>query len=748
MTAPSETEAAASGRQVHLRTCPLCEAMCGLEIHVRDEQVELIRADRDDVWSKGHLCPKGTTLGHLHHDPDRLRTPMLRQADGTFREGTWDEAFARCGELLLPVIAEHGIEAVTAYVGNPLAHAFSLSRYIGILIGMSGIPMIYSPGTVDQWPKNVSSHLMYGGMWSIPVPDVRRTDLLVAMGANPHASQGSLLACPDLMGEIDAIQARGGEVIVIDPRRTGTADRASEWLPITPGTDAALLLAVVHVLFADDLADLGTVADLIDGVDKLRDLVEDWTPERVASTTGITAERTRRLAHQLAETERGVLYGRIGLCNQEFGTLASWLVDVVNILTRHFDVPGGLMFPRPAAWPLTVLPMPGLENGAPNFGRWHSRVRGAPEVLGHVPASCLAEEIATPGTGQIRALFTVAGNPVLATPGGDRLDEALEGLECMISVDNWINETTRHADVILPGMSALEQAHHDDLIWQFAVGSGANYSAPIFPPTDGRPHEWEILIRLAGLCLGQPMSEVDVAAIDDGFFDVLADVHGLDGPTLRDGYNEGGPERLLDLTLRTGPFGDRYGENPDGINLDQVKAAPHGIDLGPNISRLADALQTPDKKVVLTPDYIVADVPRLAARLDRPADDLVLISRRHLRSNNSWMHNVAVLVKGKDRCTLLIHPDDAQRFGLNDGDHAKVSSEAGALVVPIELTDAIKRGVVSLPHGWGHDKTGTRMAVANEHSGVNTNVLSPGGFVDVLSGNAAVNGIPVSVSPG
>jgi anaerobic selenocysteine-containing dehydrogenase len=392
--------------------------------------------------------------------------------------------------------------------------------------------------------------------------------------------------------------------------------------------------------------------------------------------------------------------------------------------------------------------MPGLENGAPNFGRWRSRVRGAPEVLGHVPASCLAEEIATPGTGQIRALVTVAGNPVLATPGGDRLDEALEGLECMISVDNWNNETTRHADVILPGMSALEQAHHDDLIWQFAVGSGANYSAPIFPPTDGRPHEWEILIRLAGLCLGQPMNEVDVAAIDDGFFDVLADVHGLDGPTLREGYNEGGPERLLDLTLRTGPFGDRYGENPEGINLDQVKAAPHGIDLGPNVSRLADVLQTPDKKVVLTPDYIVADIPRLAARLDRPADDLVLISRRHLRSNNSWMHNVAVLVKGKDRCTLLIHPDDAQRFGLNDGDHAKVSSEAGALVVPVEVTDAIKPGVVSLPHGWGHDKAGTQLAVANQHPGVNTNVLSPGGFVDVLSGNAAVNGIPVSVSAG
>ena len=345
----TSTTTDAEGRQVHLRTCPLCEAMCGLEVHVRGQQVELIRADQRDVWSKGHLCPKGTTLGQLHHDPDRLRTPQVKDTDGTFREVSWEEAFDRCTELLTPVIAEHGIEAVTAFVGNPLAHALSLSRYIGILIGMSGIPMIYSPGTVDQWPKNVSSHLMYGSMWSIPVPDVRRTDLLVVMGANPQASQGSLLACPDLMGELDAIQARGGEVIVIDPRRTGTADKASEWLPINPGSDAALLLAVVNVLFADELIDLGDAGALIDGVDELRDLVADWTPERVTGATDVPAERIRRLARQLAEADRAVVYGRIGLCNQEFGTLASWLVDVVNILTGHFDVPGGLMFPKPAA---------------------------------------------------------------------------------------------------------------------------------------------------------------------------------------------------------------------------------------------------------------------------------------------------------------------------------------------------------------------------------------------------------------
>jgi anaerobic selenocysteine-containing dehydrogenase len=342
----------------------------------------------------------------------------------------------------------------------------------------------------------------------------------------------------------------------------------------------------------------------------------------------------------------------------------------------------------------------------------------------------------------------VAGNPVLSTPGGDRLDAALPLLDAMISLDLWINETTRHADVILPGLSALESAHHDDMIWAFAVGSGAKYSPAIFPPTDGRPREWEILIRLAGVCLGQPARDVDVAGIDDGFFDVLASVHGLDGAKLREQYDEGGPERMLDLTLRTGPFGDRYGENPDGVTLEKVKAQPHGIDLGPMVPRrLGDVLATEGGRLLIAPSYITNDLGRLAERLERDRPDLVLISRRHLRSNNSWLHNVPALVKGKDRCTLFMHPEDAARKGLADGDLARVASEAGAVEVPVELTDAIMTGVVSMPHGWGHGKSGTRMSVANEHAGVNTNILSPGDFVDAISGNAAVNGFPVTVCP-
>ncbi|HEY3994901.1 MAG TPA: molybdopterin-dependent oxidoreductase [Mycobacterium sp.] len=728
----------------HLRTCPLCEAMCGLEIHVEggpeNAHVTSIRGNRDDVWSRGHLCPKGVSLGAVHHDPDRIRHPMIK-VDGHWREVSWDAAFRRCTELLTPVIEKYGIGAVTAYTGNPLAHSFSLARYAGVLMGMSGMPITYSPGTVDQWPKNLSSHLMYGLWWNFPVPDIERADLLVIMGANPAASQGSLLAAPDVMGLIGAIRKRG-KVIVIDPVRTQTAARADEWLPIVPGTDAALLLAVAHTLFDEDLINPGPH---VDGVDTMRRIAADWPPERVSGVTGIDEDTIRRLARDLAGTERSVVYGRIGLCNQEFGSLASWLVDVINILTGHFDVPGGAMFPRPAAWSITTQPLPGLEGGVPAFGRWHTRVRGAKEVLGQAPVSCMAEEIATPGEGQLKALITVAGNPVLSTPGGDRLDEVLPMLEAMISIDLWLNETTRHADVILPGLSPLEQPHHDDLILLFAIRSIANYSAPVFDPGD-RPHEWEILIRLTGLCTGTPAEDVDVAAIDDGFLDYLAFTHGVDGAEIRKLYDRGGPERMLDLTLRTGPFGDQYGKNPGGLTLDMLKANPNGIDFGPMVSQLPDLLGTPDKKIRLAPQYLLDDLPRLAARLERPPESLVLVSRRHLRSNNTWLHNVPALMRGRDRCTLLVHPDDATRFGISDNDVVTVKSEAGEIRVPIEVTDAIKPGVVSMPHGWGHDKPGTRMSVANNSPGANTNVLSPPMFIDEPSGNGALNGIPVTIS--
>jgi anaerobic selenocysteine-containing dehydrogenase len=735
------------GRERHIRTCPLCEAMCGLEIHVEDDRVALIRPDRDDVWSKGFVCPKGTTLGHLHQDPDRLRVPMVKTG-GRWEEVGWEQAFDRCQELIHGVLDRHGKEAVTCYIGNPTAHNFSLGRYVGLFVGLSGLP-IYSAGTVDQWPKNVSCLLMYGSMWWIPAPDIQRTSYWLVMGANPHASQGSLLACPDVVGEIDRIRERGGKVVVVDPRRTGTADRADEWVPILPGTDAAFLLALCHVLFADGLVRLGELEDVVNGVDELRSIVADFPPERVAAACHIPAEAIRRIAHDIAAAPSAAVYGRIGLCNQEFGTLASWLIDVVNILTGNFDRPGGLMFGNPVAWGLSSLPDPQWADGV-TFGRWRSRVRGAPEVLGQFPVSCLSEEIATPGPGQIRALITIAGNPVISSPEAARLDEALPLLDCMISVDNYLNETTRHADVILPGLSALEQPHFDDLITMWAARSIGNFSPAIFPPPPDRPREWEILARLAALVAGMKNDEIDVGELDDGYFGALCEAKGVDPGEVMARYDHRGPERLLDLQIRTGPFGDRYGEVPDGLTLDAFRERPHGIDMGPMVPRLRELLSTPSGRVELAPPYITADVPRMAERVDATGaatqdGALLLTSRRHVRSNNSWMHNVRVLVRGKDRCTLLIHPEDATRLGLEDGALAKVSSEAGSLEVAAEVSDEMMPGVVSLPHGWGHDKPGTRMSVAREHAGVNNNLLAPGGLLDPLSGNAAVNGIPVEV---
>jgi anaerobic selenocysteine-containing dehydrogenase len=669
---------------------------------------------------------------------------MVRDGN-RWREVGWDEALARCEELLGDILARDGKRAITTYIGNPTAHSLHLSRYVGLFIGLAQLPTLYSAGTVDQWPKNVACMLMYGSMWWIPTPDIQRTHYWLVMGANPQASQGSLLACPDVLGEIDRIRARGGKTVVVDPRRTGTATRADEWLPIYPGTDAGFLLAICHVLFADDLVRLRDLAERVNGLDDVRTLAAAFTPERVAATCRVPAATIRRIAHEIVAAPTAAVYGRIGLCNQEFGTLASWLIDVVNVLTGNFDRPGGLMFGNPVAWGVNSLPDPQWADGV-SFGRFRSRVRGVPEVLGQFPLSCLAEEIATPGDGRIRGLVTIAGNPVISAPDSAKLDAALSQLDCMISIDNALNETTRHAHVLLPGHSALEQAHFDDLIAMWATRSQGNFSPAIFPPPD-RPAEWEILATLGGLVAGMPLATIDTAAIDDGFFQALCMAKGIDPAVAMPHYAARGPERLLDLQIRTGPFGDRYGERPDGLTLDHFRRAPHGLDLGPMIPRLDDVLATPSGKIELAPPHITGDVPRLAARLDRVEPSLVLVSRRHLRSNNSWLHNVEVLVRGRDRCTLLIHPDDAARVGVGDGAVAAVRSEAGQIDVPVEVSDEMMPGVVSLPHGWGHDKPDTAMAVARRHAGVNSNLLAPGRLIDPVSNNAVVNGIPVTVAP-
>jgi len=738
----------------YIKTCPLCEAMCGLKVSVEGGKVSKIRPNDDDVWSRGYVCPKGTTLGDLHEDPDRLRRPLLRRG-AEFVEVSWEEAFAEIERRLHPVIEAHGKEAMTVYFGNPVAHNYSLSRYAAAFIPMTNLPVVYSAGTVDQWPKNVSNALLFGGMWKFAIPDVDRCDYLVVMGANPHASQGSLLACADVLGRFDAIRERGGKVIVVDPRRTGTLKHADEWLPIRPGTDAALLMAMVQVLFAEDLVDLAHLEGRVNGVDAVRELCRPFTPEAVADTCSIPADRIRRLALELAGVERAAVYGRIGTCTQEFGTLASWLISLLNVLPGTLVREGGAMFANPIVRSLFTLPNPEFPDGFA-AGRWKSRVRGAPEVLGQVPVSCLAEEISTPGEGQVRGLITIAGNPAISAPDAGKLQEALPQLDCLVCVDNWINETTAHADVILPGQSPLEIPHFDDLIWNWALRSAGNYSPPIFPNED-RPQEWEVLLLLAGFCMGQGPGDLSAGDLDDLFFHGLVDalvqmpgfvLEGRDAQDLiAESRPQGGPLRLLDFQIRCGPWGDHYGMNPGGLTLADFEAAPHGIDKGGLTPQLDRVLETASGKIELAPPYITADLERLRGRLERDEPELVLVSRRHVRSNNSWMHNVPSLVTGKDRCTLLIHPDDAERAGVSNGDRATIRSEAGAIVAPVEVSDEMMPGVVSLPHGWGHDRPGIKVAVAQEHAGVNNNLLAPGTMVDEISGNQIVNGIPVIVGP-
>lgn len=717
------------------RTCPLCEAVCGLRITLDDAgRVTDVRGDADDPFSRGFICPKGASLGALDEDPDRLRAPLVREG-GEWREVTWPEAFAAVERGLTEVIDRHGREALGVYLGNPNAHTVAGALYVPALARALGTRQIFSASTADQMPKHVAAGLMFGHPLSIPVPDVDRTDHLLMLGANPLESNGSLWTAPDLPGRLKALRRRGGRLVVVDPRRTRTAALADEHLFIRPGTDAYLLFGIVHTLLAEDLVAPDVGARLpVAGLDELRALAADFPPETVAGVCGVPAADIVRLARDLAAAPTAAVYGRMGTCTAEFGTLAQWLVDVVNVLTGNLDRAGGAMFPLPAAAvPRSRRPY--------RTGRWRSRVRNLPEVNGELPVATLADEIETPGQGQIRALLTIAGNPVLSAPHGSRLDAALGGLEFMVSVDPYLNETTRHAHVILPPPRVLQSPHYDFALLNFAVRNYARYSPPVLPLEPGRPAESEILARLAMIAAGQG-ADADPAGLDELILDQTlrravdtpgSPVAGRDPAELRaELTGSTGAELRLDAMLRLGPY---------GLTLRELREHPHGIDLGPLEPRLPGLLSTASGRIELAPPQIVADVPRLRAGLGREAPEFVLIGRRHLRSNNSWMHNVAPLVGGSNRCTLQINPQDARRLGLNG--EAVVRSAAGELTVAVEPTDAIMPGVVSLPHGWGH--AGTAQPVAAKHAGVNANALTDETVVDVPSGNAVFNGVPVTV---
>ena len=745
-------------KRIEYRTCPLCEATCGLELHLDDDELTLVRGDKEDVFSHGFLCPKGTALKQLDADPDRIRTPQIRRGD-TWHDATWDEAFAEIEARLLPIIEEHGRDAVGIYLGNPAAHNLSTLIYNKVLIQSFSTTNVYSASTVDQMPKQISAGLMFGSALSVPIADIDHMDYLVIMGANPYASNGSLMTAPDFPGRLEALRARG-KLVVIDPRRSQTAEKSDEHLFIRPGTDAHFLFGLVNVLVTEGLVALGRCEGLVEGVEEIARLAPTFTPEAVAPVCGIDADVIRTVARDLASTERAGIYARIGTCTQEFGTVTSWLVDVVNILAGNFDREGGMMFTLPATGGATAGNKGGVGRGI-RLGRRTSRVRQLPEAFGEFPVATLADEIETAGTGQIRAMITVAGNPVSSTPDVRRLDRAFASLDFMVAIDIYRNETTKHADVILPSPRSLTKGHYDIAFYSLSVRNIANYSPPVIELTGAEAPEWETILRLSAIAAGQGSSIASAAALDDFALLTVAQkgvtrsgspVEGRDAGEIIEALSVNGrrgPERILDFLLRTGPYGDQFGApgHEGGLSLAVLEANPHGVDLGPLQPRLPHALNMPNGLIDLAPGPIVADVEtRLIPSLDRRVNgEMVLVGRRDLRSNNSWMHNIRVLVKGKPRCTLQIHPDDATRFGVIDGALTRVRSRVGEVEIPAEVTDGIMPGVVSIPHGWGHAEEGLDMAVALEYSGVNSNVLADTELMDPLSGNSVLNGIPVTV---
>jgi anaerobic selenocysteine-containing dehydrogenase len=739
-----------SEKDIAYRICPFCEACCGLELTIEDGKVTRVRGHEADVFSAGYLCPKGVAIKDLHEDPDRLRQPLIKR-NGRHVPVSWDEAFAEIERRLPPIIAQHGNDSVALAIGNPTVHKTGLLMYVPRLGRALGTNNVFTASTLDQMPKQLSCGLIFGDWLSFPVPDIERTDLLVILGANPMVSNGSLWTVPNFRDKAKALRARGGRMIVIDPRRTETADAADQHIFIRPGGDVFLLLGIVQTLFAENLVNLGRLAQHVNGVDAVKAAVAEFTPEMVAPRCGISAETIRSLALELASAKRAAIYGRIGTCTQEYGTLCSWLIDVINILTGHFDEPGGAMFAKAAAFQTNTIGKGGPGKGIVT-GRRKSRVSQVPELMGEFPMTCLAEEIDTPGDGQVKGFISIASNPVLSAPNGPRLSAALNKLDFMVSVDIYLNETTRHADVILPGLSPLEDLHYDIAFSQISYRNHARFSAPVFAPPAGQPGEWQILLRLTAIIQGKG-ANADLEKLDDELADqdVRRFAGIMTGMVLKRVSPRRGPERLLDLGLRSGPYGDQFGLKPSGLNLDKLMAAPNGIDLGPLEPRVPEVLRTPSGKIELAPQMLIADLRRVVADVSRPTPELVVIGRRQLHSNNSWMHNLPVLAKSQQarsgRCTALVNPADAARFGLQDGAIAQISRAGRRVEAEIEITDEMMPGVISLPHGWGHGQPGTQMAIAASQPGANLNALLDENQRDPLSGNAVLSGVAVEMQP-
>jgi len=714
--------------RTHYRTCNLCEAMCGLAVEIDGKEIVSIRGDEGDVFSRGHVCPKATALKDLYDDPDRLRQPV-RRVGAHWKPISWDEAFDMAVDRLHGVQEKHGPSAVGLYFGNPNAHNFGTMVYGPAFFRALGTKNRFSASSCDQWPLMLASYFMYGHQLLFPVPDVDRTQFMMLIGANPLASNGSIMSAPGIKKRLEGIQTRGGKVVVVDPRRSETAQVADEHVFIQPGTDALFLLGMLHEVCAGEIA-LGRLASHVKHLDRLVDLAKAYPPESSESITGVPAATVRRLAREMQSAPTAVAYGRVGACTQEFGGLNMWLVNALNAITGNLDEPGGSMFATPAID--TLREIGGFGIGRGSYGRWRSRVRGLPEFGGELPASVMAEEILTEGEGQIRAMVSLAGNPILSTPNGEQLDRAFESLEFMLAIDFFINETSRHADLILPPVSPIQRSHYDLALYLVAVRNSANYSPPPFPAGKDELDDWEIVSELSCRMAAKRHGKLSKEYL-----------------TTR-ALQKAGPERVLDLGIRLGPYGKRLNPLGTGLSLGKLKKEPHGVDLGPLQSSLPDRIPEGHGAIDLAPDLFVADLERLRARFASagsaaPEGKLLLIGRRHLRSNNSWMHNTQRLMKGKPRCTLMMNAGDAERLGVKSGDVVTVSSRVGAVNAPAEVTDEMAAGVVSLPHGFGHGRDGVRLAVAASHPGVSLNDLTDDQFIDALSGNAAFSGVPVTV---
>ncbi|CAM3469561.1 molybdopterin-dependent oxidoreductase [Parendozoicomonas haliclonae] len=708
----SQSKSAQNKEQAHFRACNLCEAMCGIKITHNGSQILSIKGDAEDPFSRGHICPKAVALQDIHEDPDRIRQPLLKTEDG-WKEIGWEEALDRAAEGIRRTQKAHGKDAVATYLGNPNVHNTG-----NLLMGRHFFNAVrtrnrFSATSVDQLPHHIVAWKLFGHQLKIPVPDIDHTTHMVIIGGNPLASNGSIMTVPDVRNRLKDIQKRGGQFIVIDPRRTETAELADEHHFIKPGTDAFLLMAILNTLFEKHLIDTGRLTAFLDDFDSIKDYVSGWTPERAAAVTGISAQTIHQLAVDFGKADRPVMYGRMGVSVQVFGLLCQFLIMLINIATGRLDEPGGLMFTRPAA---DIL----KQTGRGHFGKGLSRVRKLPEFNGEFPVAAMAEEMLVEGDGQVRGLVTVAGNPVLSTPNGTQLEKGLEGLDFMVSIDFYLNETTRHADLILPPVSPLERDHYDIIFHLLAVRNTTRFAGPLFPPPAGAMEDWQIFKALE---------------------DRLRPVKGLTEKLARKFST---PRRLLDILLRSGPHG--WFRNPlKGLSLKRLARHPHGIDLGELKPSLPKALYTKDKRIHLQPEFFFNDLKRLE-RFEsqlKESDTLLLFGRRHVRSNNSWLHNSHRLIKSKSRCTVMMHPTDAKQRGISEVGQVSVSSRVGNITLPVEITDAVMSGTISIPHGWGHNREGVRLQTAASVAGQSINDLTDDQDIDLLSGNAVLNGIAV-----